>query len=196
VAVFTIDIADSRRWLSCPMKAAGRVEKVALSEDDARALRRFEWLLVVLVVLLVAAHGRDLAWPFVGWPMYARSFPPPPRRVSETELRLVSRDGQVTHLLPARLFTHVEIELARRVVEQAFVQQPGGEEYRAALFRKLGPLLAKRDVVEIQGWTLSWTTDPTAVPAFNFAAPDEAILLGRIRVPGDRRSAQATLRSR
>ena len=116
--------------------------------------------------------------------------------VSETELRLVSRDGQVTHLLPARLFTHVEIELARRVVEQAFVQQPGGEEYRAALFRKLGPLLAKRDVVEIQGWTLSWTTDPTAVPAFNFAAPDEEILLGRIRVPRDRHNAQATLRSR
>ena len=42
MAVFTIGIADSRRWLSCPMKAAARVEKVALSEDDARALRRFE----------------------------------------------------------------------------------------------------------------------------------------------------------
>jgi hypothetical protein len=178
------------------MKAAGRVERVALSEDDARALRRFERLVVVLVVLLVAAHGRDLAWPFVVWPMYARSFPPPPRRVSETELRLVSSDGEVTHLLPGRLFTDVEIDLARRVVGQAFVQQPGTEEYRAALFRKLGPIMAERDVVEIQGWTLSWTTDPTAVPAFNFAAPDEEILLGRIRVPDDRRSTQATLRSR
>ena len=64
-----------------------------LPEDDARLLRRFEWLLVALVALLVAAHGRDEAWPFIVWPMYARGYPPPPPRVSETELRLVCRDG-------------------------------------------------------------------------------------------------------
>jgi hypothetical protein len=178
------------------MKAVGGVERVALWNDDARALRRFERLLVVLVLLLVAAHGRDLAWPFVVWPMYAWSFPPPPRRVSETELRLVGRDGEVTHLLPGRVFTQVEIDLARDVVTQAFVQQPGAEQYRAALLRKLRPLLAERDVVEIQGWTLSWATDPAAVPPFNLAAPDEEILLGRMRVSEDRPNTQATLRGR
>jgi len=178
------------------MKAAGRVEKVALSDDDARALRRFERLLVLLVVLLVAAHGRDLAWPFVVWSMYAQSFPPSPRRVSETELRLVSRDGEITHLLPGWLFTHVEIELGRRVAAQAFVEQPGVEQYRAALLRKLGPLLAERQVVEIQGWTLSWTTEPTAVPPFDLAVPDEEVLLGRMRVPDNHPNAQATLRGR
>jgi hypothetical protein len=167
-----------------------------LSDDDARVLRRFERLLIVLVVLLVAAHGRDRAWPFVDWAMYARSFPPPPRRVSEIELRLVSRDGGVTHLLPGRLFTQVEIDLARCVIAQAFVQQPGTEQYRAALLRKLGPLLAERQVVEIQGWTLSWTTEPTAVPPFDLAVPDEEVLLGRMRVPDNHPNAQATLRGR
>jgi hypothetical protein len=176
------------------MKAAGRVERVALSDDDARALRRFERLLIVLVLLLVVVHGRDPAWPFVVWAMYARSFPPPPRRVSEAELRLVSRDGEVTHLLPGRLFTQVEIDLARCVVARAFAQQLGAEQYRAALLRKLGPLLAERDVVEIQGWTLSWPADPAAVPPFDLAAPDEEILLGRMRVPDDRPGAQAALR--
>ena len=107
-----------------------------------------------------------------------------------------THDHISTGQLDSKFGFSVESGAARQAVEQAFVQQPGGEEYRAALFRKLGPLLAKRDVVEIQGWTLSWTTDPTAVPAFNFAAPDEEVLLGRIRVPGDRHSAQATLRSR
>ena len=178
------------------MKAVGRVERVALSDDDARALRRFERLLIVLVLLLAVVHGRDPAWPFVVWAMYARSYPPPPRRVSETELRLVSRDGEVTHLLPGRLFTQVEIDLARCVVARAFAQQPSAEQYRAALLRKLGPLLAERDAVEIQGWTLSWTADPAAVPPFDLAAPDEEILLGRMRVPADRPGAQAGLRGR
>jgi hypothetical protein len=178
------------------MKAVGRVKMVDLSDDDARAIQHFVRLLVVLVVLLAAAHGRDLAWPFVVWPMYARSFGPPPRQVSETELRLVGRDGEVTHLLPCRLLTQVEIELARRVAVQAFVQQPGAEQYRAALLRKLGPLLAARDVVEIQGWTLSWTANPAAIPPFDLAAPDEEILLGRIRVQDDHPGAQATQRDR
>lgn len=169
---------------------------MTLSDDDARALRHFERLLVVLVVLLVAAHGRDQAWPFIVWPMYARSFSPPPRRVSETELRLVSRDGEVTHVLPGRLFTPVEIDLGRRVAAQAFVQQPSTERYRAALLRRLGPLLAERDVVEIQGWTLSWTTDPAAVPPFDLAQPDEEILLGSIRVPDGGPGAQGSLRGR
>jgi hypothetical protein len=108
----------------------------------------------------------------------------------------VSRDGEITHLLPGRLFTHVEIELGRRVVEQAFVEQPGAEQYRAALLRRLGPLLAERNVVEIQGWTLSWTTEPTAVPPFDLAAPDEEVLLGRMRIPDNHPSAHATLRGR
>jgi hypothetical protein len=152
-------------------------------ENDARLVRRFEWLLVALVTLLVAAHGRDEAWPFIVWPMYAKGYPPPPQRVSETELRLVCRDGEVMHLLPARLFTHVEIDLGRRVAAQAFVEQPGVEQYRRVLLRRLGPLLKEKDVVEVQGWALSWTVDPTAVPPFDLARPEQAILLGRIRVP-------------
>src|ERR1043166_542070 len=109
------------------MKGVGRIERVNLSDDDVRAVRHFVCLLVVLVVLLVATHGRDLAWPFVVWSMYAKSYGPPPLQVSETELRLVGREGEVTHLLPGRLLTQVEIELARRVAVQAFVQQPGAE---------------------------------------------------------------------
>jgi hypothetical protein len=147
-------------------------------------------------MLLVAAHGRDLAWPFVVWPMWARGFPSPLRRFSETELRLVSRDGEITHLLPSRLLTRVEIGLARRVAAQAFIKQPEAEQYRAALLRMLGPLLTDLDVVEIQGWTLSWTTDPVAVPPFDLAAPDEEILLGRMRLRDDRPRAHATLRGR
>jgi hypothetical protein len=42
----------SRPQVSCPEKAVGRIDRVALSNDDARALRRFERLLVVLVVLV------------------------------------------------------------------------------------------------------------------------------------------------
>ena len=94
---------------------AAKVPLTSLPADDVRVLRRFECLLVVLVLLLVAAHGRDDAWPFIVWPMYARGYPPPPRLVSETELRLVSRDGAVMRLLPADLFTHVEIDLGRRI---------------------------------------------------------------------------------
>ena len=154
-----------------------------LPEDDLRLLRRFEWLLVALVILLVAAHGRDEAWPFIVWPMYARGYPPPPPRVSETELRLVCRDGEIMHLLPARLFTHVEIDLGRRIASQAFVEQPGVEQYRRVLLRRLGPLLEERDVVEVQGWALSWTVDPMAVPPFDRARPEEETLLGRIPVP-------------
>jgi hypothetical protein len=154
-----------------------------LPEDDLRLLRRFEWLLVALVTLLVAAHGRDKAWPFIVWPMYARGYPPPPQRVSETELSLVCRDGEVMHLLPVRLFTHVEIDLGRRIAAQAFVEQPGVEQYRRVLLRRLGPLLEERDVVEVQGWALSWTVDPMAVPPFDLARPEQAILLGRIHVP-------------
>jgi hypothetical protein len=154
-----------------------------LTEDDVRLVRGFEWLLVALVTLLVAAHGRDEAWPFIFWPMYARGYPPPPQRVSETELRLVCRDGEVVHLLPARLFTHAEIDLGRRVAAQAFVEGPGVEQYRKVLLRRLGPLLEERDVVEVQGWSLSWTVDPMAVPPFDLARPEQAILLGRIRVP-------------
>ena len=128
---------------------------------------------MALVILLVAAHGRNEAWPFIVWPMYARGYPPPPPRVSETELRLVCRDGEVMHLLPARLFTHVEIDLGRRVAAQAFVEQPGVEQYRSVLLRRLGPLLEERDVVEVQGWALSWTVDPMAVPPFDRARPEE-----------------------
>ena len=178
------------------MKSVGRIDRVALSNDDARALRRFERLLVVLVVLLVVAHGRDLAWPFVVWRMYDRGFASPLRRFSETELRLVRRDGEVTHLLPSRLLTRVETGLARLVTAQAFVKQPEAEQYRAVLLRMLGPLLTDLDVVEIQGWTLSWTTDPLAVPPFDLAAPDEEILLGRMRVPDNRPGAQAALQGR
>jgi hypothetical protein len=153
-----------------------------LPEDDVRLLRRFEWLLVALVTLLVAAHGRDEAWPFIVWPMYARGYPPPPQRVSETEVRLVCRDGQVMHVLPARLFTHVEIDLGRSIAAQAFVEQPGVEQYRRVLLRRLGPLLKERDVIEIQGWALTWTADPMAVPPFDLARPEGEILLGRIPV--------------
>jgi hypothetical protein len=157
----------------------------ALSADDARLLRRFEWLLVLLVVLLVAAHGRDDAWPFILWPMYARGYPAPPPRVSETELRLVSRDGAVMHLLPADLFTHAEVELGRRVVAQAFVAHPSAAQYRRVILRRLQPLLEKRDVVEIEGWRLSWTPRPTAVPPVDLARPEQEILLGRMRVSND-----------
>ena len=167
-----------------------RAETASLTDDDARLLRRFECLLVVLVVLLVVARGRDEAWPFIVWPMYADGYPPPPHRVSETELRLVCRDGEVVHLLPAQLFTHVEIELGRRVAAQAFVEQPGAEHYRNVLWRRLGPLLAERDVVDIEGWALSWTTDPAAVPPFELAQPEQETLLGRIRVPNHGRSVQ------
>jgi len=163
----------------------------ALSDADTRLLRRFEWLLALIVVVLVAAHGRDYAWPFNVWPMYARSFPPPPRQVSEMELHLVSRDGEVVRLLPPNVFTHVEIELGRRVVAGAFGEQPNRDRYRAVLLRRLGPLLRERDVVQIQGWRLSWTTEPAAVPPFDLARPDEAKLLGRIRLP----SAAASLGS-
>jgi hypothetical protein len=186
----------SRPRVSCPVKAVGRIEKVALSDDDARALRRFQRLLVMLVLLLLATHGRDIAWPFVIWPMYARGYPSPLSRVSETELRLVRRDGEVTHLLPSRLLTRAESGLAHRVTAQAFVKQPEAEQYRAVLLRMLGPLLTDLDVVEIQGWTLSWTTDPLAVPPFDLAAPDEEILVGKIRIRDDRSSAQGTLRGR
>jgi hypothetical protein len=44
-------------------------ETVDLPEDDVRFLRRFEWLLVALVTLLVPAHGCDEAWPFNVWPV-------------------------------------------------------------------------------------------------------------------------------
>lgn len=186
----------SRPRLSCPVKAGGRIERVALSDNDARALRRFKRLLVMLVMLLVAAHGRDLAWPFVVWRMYDRGFASPLRRFSETELRLVRRDGEVTHLLPSRLLTRAETGLARRVTAQAFMKQPEAEQYRAVLLRMLGPLLTDLDVVEIQGWTLSWTTDPLAVPPFDLAAPDEEILVGKIRLRDDRPSAHGTLRGR
>ena len=154
-----------------------------LPEDDARLLRRFEWLLVALVALLVAAHGRDDTWPFIVWPMYARGYPPPPSRVSETELRLVCRDGEVIHLLPAKLFTHVEIDLGRRIVAQAFVEQPALEHYRRVLLRRLEPLLEERDVVEVQGWALSWLVDPMAAPPFDYTRPEEEVLLGSIPVP-------------
>jgi hypothetical protein len=164
-----------------------RAETGALPPEDARVLRRFACLLGVLVVLLVAAHGRDDAWPFIVWPMYARGYPPPPHRVSETELRLVSRDGAVMHLLPADLFTHVEIDLGRRIAAQAFGEQPSAEQYRRVILRRLRPLLERRDVVEIQGWTLSWTPHPTAVPPFDLARPDQELLLGRMRVPNDAR---------
>ena len=149
---------------------------------DARVLRRFERLLLAIVVLLVAAHGRDDAWPFVVWPMYARCHPTPPRRVSETELRLLSREGAVLRLLPAQVFTHVELELGRRVATQAFVEDADRERYRAVLLRRLRPLLEEHDVVEVQAWSLSWTADPMTVPPFDRARPDEAILLGRLPV--------------
>lgn len=165
------------------MTDTSRPETVELAEDDVRLLRRFEWLLVALVMLLVAAHGRNDAWPFIVWPMYARGYPPPPHLVSETELHLVCRDGEVIRLLPAGLFTHVEIDLGRRVATQAFVEQPSVERYRGVLLRRLEPLLQERDVVEIQGWTLSWTVDPTAVPPFDLARPEREILLGRMRAP-------------
>lgn len=166
------------------------VESAALSAEDTRLLRRFECLLVVLVVLLVTAHGRDEAWPFIVWPMYARGYPPPPHQVGETELRLVSRDGAVMHLLPADLFTHVEIDLGRRIAEQAFVEQPSAEQYRQVILHRLRPLLERRDVVEIEGWTLSWTPHPTAVPPFDLARPDQEHLLGRMRVSNDAPPAQ------
>jgi hypothetical protein len=162
-----------------------RAETAALPAEDARWLRRFECLLVVLVVLLVAAHGRDDAWPFIVWPMYARGYPPPPDQVRETELRLVSRDGAVMHLLPADVFTHVEIDLGRRIVAQAFVEQPSAEPYRRVILRRLRPLLEGRDVVEIEAWTLAWTPHPTAVPPFDLARPEQEMLLGRMRVSND-----------
>ena len=115
--------------------------------------------------------------------MYARCFPPPPRRVSETELRLVARDGEILRLLPAQVFTHVEVDLARRVVREAFAPLPGAESYRAVLLRRLAPLVNARDVVEIQGWKLSWTADPMAVPPFYLTRPVEEALLGRMPVP-------------
>ena len=180
----------------CEGRVPNRDERVALSDDDARALRRFQRLLVMLVLLLLATHGHALAWPFVIWPMYARGFPSPLRWFSETELRLVRRDGEVTHLLPSRLLTRVESGLARRVTAQAFVKQPEAEQYRAVLLRMLGPLLTDLDVVEIQGWTLSWTTDPLAVPPFDLATPDEEILVGKIRLRDDRPGAHGTLRGR
>ncbi len=161
----------------------------SLPADDVRVLRRFECLLVVLVLLLVAAHGRDGAWPFIVWPMYARGYPPPPGLVSETELRLVSRDGAVMRLLPADLFTHVEIDLGRRITVEAFTEQPSAAAYRRVILRRLRPLLEARGVVEIEGWTLSWTPQPTAVPAFDLARPEQEILLGRMRVPNDVTSA-------
>jgi hypothetical protein len=185
---------NSRPRVSRPVKAVGRIESVVLSDDDARALRRFQRVLVMLVVLLVATHGRDLAWPFVAWRMYDHGLPSPLRRLSETELRLVRRDGEVTHLLPSRLLTRVESGLAHRVTAEAFLEQPEAEHYRALLLRLLGPFLT--DVVEIQGWTLSWTTDPLAVPPFDLAAPDEEILVGTIRLRDDGPNAHGTLRDR
>ena len=160
-------------------------DTAALPADAARLLHRFEWLLAVLVLLLVAAHGRDDAWPFVVWPMYAKGYPPPPHRVSETELRLVSRDGAVIRLLPADLFTQVEVDLGRRVTAQAFDEQPAAAGYRRAILRQLRPLLEAREVVEIEGWTLSWTPQPTAVPPFDLARPEHESLLGRMRVSND-----------
>jgi hypothetical protein len=157
--------------------------------DAARLLRRFECMLVVLVLLLVAAHGRDDAWPFVVWPMYARGYPPPPPRVSETELRLVSRDGAVFRLLAADLFTPVEVDLGRRVAAGAFTEQPSAAGYRRAILSRLRPLLEARGVVEIEGWTLSWTPQPTAVPPLDLARPEDESLLGRMRVSSDGTSA-------
>jgi hypothetical protein len=43
----------SRPGVSCPVKALDRIERVALSDDDARALRRFQRLLVTLAVLVL-----------------------------------------------------------------------------------------------------------------------------------------------
>lgn len=167
------------------MRDTNRAEAI-VPDADARLVRRFVCLLVVLVALIVLARGRDGAWPFITWSMYERGYPAPPRRVFETELRLVCRDGSVLRLLPAALFTHVEIDLARRVAAQAFAEQPCAEEYRRTILRQLRPLLEERDVVEIEGWTLSWTPHPTAVPPFDLARPEQEILLGRIPVPEGR----------
>jgi hypothetical protein len=164
-----------------------RESSSTLGERDARTLRRFERLVAAVVVALVAARGRDDAWPFIVWPMYASTHPTPPRRVSETELRLVSRDGDVRRLLPPQVFTHVELELARRVATQAFVEGPDRERYRTVLLRRLAPLLEEHDVVEVEGWTLGWTTDPMAVPPFDRARPDQEILLGGLRPLDERR---------
>ena len=56
-------------FVYCEGRVPNRDERVALSDDDARALRRFQRLLVMLVLLLLVTHGHALAWPFVIWPI-------------------------------------------------------------------------------------------------------------------------------
>jgi hypothetical protein len=155
---------------------------VTTTANEVRRLRGVELLLAALLLCIGAAQmrGRDRAWPFIAWPMYKDPFPPPPRQVSEIQLRLVSREGQVTKVMPYTIFGHVEIALGHEVAVRAFADRPDRDAYRDVLMRRLQPLLSANDAVQVQAWWLTWRTKPRELPPLDLEHPSTEFMLGSI----------------
>ncbi len=153
---------------------------VTTTAADVRRLRTVELLLAALLLCIGVALGRAVAWPFIAWPMYAGPFPPPPKRVSEIQLRLVGRDGRVTKVMPYAIFGHVEIALGREVAARAFEDRPDRSAYRDVLMRRLQPLLSATGAVQVQSWRLAWHTQPRELPPLDLERPSTELMLGRI----------------
>ena len=62
------------------------------------------------------------------------------------------------------------------------------------LLRRLGPLLEDGTWSRFKAGALSWTVDPTAVPPFDLARPEEETRLGRMPVPNRLPAAQGAPR--
>jgi len=151
--------------------------------SDRRRLRAVELALAVVVSCIAVAAGHVATWPLIAWPMYARGYPAPPDQVSDVRLRLLGRDGVTTTVTAPAVFGHVETALGREVIARAFQQRPDRAAYRDVLLLRLRPLLAARDVAEIQGWKLTWEVHPLDLPPFDLDDPMAEELLGRIE-PG------------
>jgi hypothetical protein len=149
--------------------------------------------LLLLVGAVLLANNRDRLYPFVHWPMYAEMYPYPNETVQGIELRVVDSAG-VSHPIQAhQLYTFMGVpgagprRLSQKVIQSVFLEEDAAARdlYRNHLMGRIRAILPGVEVVEIQGWRLTWAVDAEGVPPIDYDQPIEAEMFGQYQVADD-----------
>jgi hypothetical protein len=156
------------------------------ANSDALLLRRLKRAIAVVVVLftlqILAPRGIPEIWPLTRWEMYANPLDVPGDTVETDQLRVIDKAG-VEHIYPVSiLYTSVGTpdSASGRVIRAAFSTEDNSDRaaLRVHVLDRLHARFPNFDAVEVQLWHLTWHLVSSPVAQFDYAAPDEATMIG------------------